>query len=103
MNEQANDELPFWFTQRVEARFEFLYGKERTPRLMDQLLTILQAFSDQFEQLKEEHWDERDVNLITYGDNIRQENEKPLQTLNHFLNMNLKDCFNSLHSIPYFP
>lgn len=103
MTEQANNELPFWFTQRVEARFEFLYGKEKTPSLMDQLITILQGFSDKFEPFKEEHWDERDVILITYGDNIRLEEEKPLQTLYEFLKLHLKDCFNSIHILPYFP
>ena len=103
MTEQHNNELPFWFTQRVEARFEYLYGKDRTSQLMNRLLALLQKFQDNFGQLKEEHWNESDVILITYGDNILQEGEEPLQTLYGFLKLHLQDCFNSIHILPYFP
>ena len=103
MTEDVTNELPFWFTQRIEARFEYLYGKERTPYLMRRLIAVLQTFHDNFEQIKEEYWDESDVILITYGDNILQEGEKPLQTLFGFLKLHLQDCVNSIHILPYFP
>ena len=41
--------------------------------------------------------------MITYGDSIRQEGEKPLNTLHHFLNTYLKETISSVHILPFFP
>lgn len=46
---------------------------------------------------------EKDSFLITYGDSILKENEKPLITLDHFLNTYLKNYINTVHILPFFP
>lgn len=102
-NEPKTNELPFWFTQRVESHLQFLYGPKLTPDLMNRLHDRLQHFTGRSRFQKDKLWDERDVILISYGDNIKQANEKPLKTLYEFLQLHLKDCFNSLHILPYFP
>jgi sucrose phosphorylase len=100
---QNINELPVWFTQRIEARLKLLYGEEKTPQLMDKLINRLHQFSDDFSGFKEEHWNQEDVILITYGDSIQQQGEKPLQTLHEFISLLLKDSVNSVHILPYFP
>ena len=75
------NELPFWFTQRVESRLQFLYGAEQADGLMDRLYECLQRFAGQGGSNKDCLWDERDVIMISYGDNIRQANEKTLKAL----------------------
>lgn len=98
-----DQEFPFWFTQRVEARLQRLYEAHETPRLMERLLRIIRAFTQDFEQSADEHWNQQDVILITYGDSIKQPDKKPLQTLYEFLALHLQDCINNVHILPYFP
>ncbi len=80
-----------------------LYGKQQTAVLMDRLINLLHEFTTNFSPIKEEHWDQNDIILITYGDNIKQANEVPLRTLHEFLNLHLSDCINSVHILPFFP
>ncbi len=49
------------------------------------------------------HWTEKDVWVITYGDSIRRENETPLKTLLNFLDHDLKGLVNGIHILPFYP
>jgi len=49
------------------------------------------------------HWSEKDTILITYGDSIFNQDEKPLQTLHHFLHSYCANTINSVHILPFFP
>lgn len=49
------------------------------------------------------NWDQNNVVLITYGDSIEKQDEKPLHTLHSFLNGYCKDAFSSVHILPFFP
>lgn len=48
-------------------------------------------------------WSEDDVLLITYGDTIFAEGEKPLHTLSSFLKDHLLDTISGVHILPFFP
>lgn len=49
------------------------------------------------------NWDEGDVLLITYADSIRREGEKPLVTLERFLNEHMAGTITGVHILPFFP
>ena len=54
------------------------------------------------------HWSEKDSILITYGDSIELKDgqkvvEPPLKTLHQFLAGPLKEAFNSVHILPFYP
>ena len=49
------------------------------------------------------HWSEKDVILITYGDSVIEEDKAPLKTLKHFLDNTIGDVINSVHILPFFP
>ena len=49
------------------------------------------------------HWSEQDIIMITYGDSVMKEGEKPLVTLENFLDTHLGDTINSVHVLPFFP
>lgn len=49
------------------------------------------------------HWSEQDIIMITYGDSVMKEGEKPLVTLESFLDTHLGDTINSVHILPFFP
>lgn len=48
-------------------------------------------------------WSEATSVLITYGDSLKEEGEKPLKTLSAFLEKHLKDVITSVHILPFFP
>lgn len=55
-------------------------------------------------KVKETSWvSQEDVMLITYGDSIKKENERPLQTLNRFLDEHTNDEIKNVHILPMFP
>lgn len=47
--------------------------------------------------------DERDVVLITYGNTISKQGERPLTTLRRFLEEHLWDAVSTVHVLPFFP
>lgn len=48
-------------------------------------------------------WDQTDVAVITYGDTILRDNERPLHTLHTFLNEHMQGVINFVHILPFFP
>ena len=49
------------------------------------------------------HWNETDNILITYGDSVIREGEKPLQTLSHFIDNYCHNTVTGVHILPFFP
>lgn len=49
------------------------------------------------------HWDQRDTIMISYGDALHAENETELKTLYRFLNDECEGLINGVHILPYFP
>ncbi len=49
------------------------------------------------------HWSEKDIILITYGDSIINEDEAPLKTLKAFLDSTVESTINCVHILPFFP
>lgn len=51
-----------------------------------------------------ERWSQRDVVLITYGDQVRSNESNPLQTLRRFLHdQGVRGLINTVHFLPCFP
>ncbi|MBC1417985.1 sugar phosphorylase [Listeria fleischmannii] len=48
-------------------------------------------------------WDEKDVVLITYGDQFYKEDEKTLATFQMFFDKYLKNAFELVHILPFYP
>ncbi|NUU95482.1 sugar phosphorylase [Marinitoga sp. 1135] len=85
--------------KNIYDKLEFLYGDE-AKGVYQKLMNIIEKYkiSD-----KDFDFSEKDVILITYGDSIKKNNEKPLNTLHHFLNEYVKDSINTVHILPFFP
>lgn len=49
------------------------------------------------------NWTEQDIFAITYGDSVMQEGQKPLATLDHFLDEYFGDTLTGVHILPFFP
>ena len=49
------------------------------------------------------HWDQGDAIMISYGDALHAEGETELNTLYRFLNDECEGLINGVHILPYFP
>ncbi len=49
------------------------------------------------------HWNQHDVVMITYGDSLLTEGQQPLETLLQFSKEFLKETINGIHILPFFP
>ena len=94
---------------RIVRYLEFLYGEEDTPRLWETLKQRLATFREENPQLPDSRpsgagqLTERDVVLITYGDQFAQPGHTPLHTLSDFLSTHLVDAISHVHILPFFP
>jgi len=90
--------------QRMEVHVARVYGDDKSKEISDSIFQSLDL-TDQacLSDKKVEKWNETDVYTITYGDSIRKYGERPLQTLNRFLNGELKDVISAVHILPFCP
>ncbi|WP_255547136.1 sugar phosphorylase [Moritella sp. 36] len=94
--------------QRVEQQISTIYAdinlSVSIEVLAAELISTMQL-TDQFHTPTPQinHWSEKDTILITYGDSIFNQDEKPLQTLHHFLHSYCANTINSVHILPFFP
>jgi sucrose phosphorylase len=90
--------------QRLREHLAVIYPSLDAGRLADELLEVMGLDSASPEPPRYENlWDEREVLLITYGNSILREGEKPLVTLHHFIREQLDATISAVHILPFFP
>lgn len=91
------------FKQQELAELTFLYG-DAAPACFDQLTSVCKRHLRELGEPRESLWNERDVVLITYGDQVRDEVASPLAALKRFLQDESFDgLINTVHLLPCFP
>jgi len=87
-----------------------LYGADRAPALLERLRAILEKFQQRTARRSvrersaaRERLTERDVILITYGDQVTEPDKPPLQTLAEVLEKYVKGVITGVHILPFFP
>ncbi len=94
--------------ERIAEHLTFLYGEQRTRSLIPQIHTLIEGFKHNYPQLytpnneKDVLFDQSDVILITYGDQITEFNRPPLLTLAEFLRTHLKGIISGVHLLPFY-
>jgi len=85
----------------------FLYGENKSTLLYTKIMSLLNQFKEDNPDLVKisntEYITERDIILITYGDMVRCNSEKPLKTLGRLLNKYLVDLISTVHILPFYP
>ena len=70
----------------------------------DQLIDLMGLSNKEvIENRNINHWDQTDSLVITYGDSVLCKNEKPLQTLNRFLDKYMRSSISGVHILPFYP
>ena len=95
---------------RIADHLAFLYGAERAPAVFARLREILSQFrrrvavrSSSTCPVPQERMSERDVILITYGDQVTEAGQSPLLTLAEVLETNVGGAITGVHILPFFP
>ena len=107
---------------RVLSQLQFvyqdLYSEAKLSSCADELLQIMRIEGEQdvvWPTPFQNHWSEKDVVLITYGDTLENHTqphegehdkvlvEAPLKTLKRFLDNHTEDVINSVHILPFYP
>ena len=73
-------------------------------QLCDELIGLMRVQQANTEPARYiNHWDETDCLMISYGDSILQQGEKPLHTLKQFLDRYADGYINGVHILPFYP
>jgi glycosidase len=92
---------------RILDHLTFLYGAERAPALLERVHGVLERFRHRNPQLaagdEKERLTERDVILITYGDQVSEPGQPPLETLAELLEEHVGGVVTGVHILPFFP
>lgn len=93
---------PSYERRSVEERLGILYSDEESRLAGERIRELISRYRERITP-KEHHLSEKDVILISYGDQVRHTDEAPLQTLKRFLDTHVRDTINALHILPFYP
>lgn len=91
---------------RLRGDLAALYDGDTADATLERLSAILERFVAEHgaQGRSGGHvFDERDVSLITYADQITEPDRPPLQTLRRFLTSRVGDVINGVHLLPHYP
>ncbi len=88
---------------QIQALVHDIYGPRQAPEILQRFEKMITTAAPAQPADDMEYFSEKDVVLITYGDSLRQANQRPLETLHHFAADRLADIFSAIHILPFYP
>ena len=85
----------------MQTILQRIYGKQKAAAA--RIAALLDDFSTQQPAGQGGSLSEADAILVTYGDTLTREGERPLCTLNRFATQHFKGVFSGIHILPFFP
>ena len=85
----------------IYKRLQKLYGEE-AKQALHEIEKLIEKYRQKIVSLPYA-LTQKDMILITYGDQVVRVDEEPLFTLKHFLDVHIKDVINSVHILPFYP
>ena len=86
----------------INKRLHKLYPEEIAQRAVNDIIDLIFKYKQRIVS-KEYHLSQKDIILITYGDQVNRNHEASLQALNDFMDRHLKGVINSIHILPFYP
>ena len=86
----------------IFERLLCLYNKDEALKAEKEIRDLIEKYKGKIDS-KPYKMSQKDVILITYGDQVVTADEAPLQTLDRFLKKYLKDIINTVHILPFYP
>ncbi len=100
MNQEQSDELH----TRVINHVTQIYPEQDAEVLATSLIKTM-GLDKEFNEPErhKNHWNEKDIAVITYANTFLRDDETPLHTLKKFLTEHLKETISIVHILPFFP
>jgi len=91
--------------ETIISKLGFLYGKDKAQNIFKKINELIGRYQKNSTSkiTKADFLNEKDVVLITYGDNIQATNKNPLQSLFKFSDEYLDRAINIIHILPFYP
>ncbi len=86
----------------IKESLEFIYSEEDSAHAYAQILKLINRYKQKVKSTPY-YVTQKDIILITYGDQVFHHGETPLATLSRFLNDYVQDVINSVHILPFYP
>ena len=86
----------------INKRLHKLYDDEIAQKAIDGIIDLIYKYKQRIDS-KEYHLSQKDIILITYGDQVSRNSEPTLDTLKEFMDNHLKGVINSVHILPFYP
>jgi sucrose phosphorylase len=83
---------------KITRRLQKIYQEKFSEGFVNRILDMMKHSSP-----SRPGWDEKDIIIILYANSINRDMEKPLRTLNRFLQERLTDTVSCIHILPFFP
>ncbi len=88
---------------RIRGRLQTLYGQLADTSLA-RIVQLVEYYGPRLPTRTQENWDQRDIVLITYGDQLHSGGQTSLKTLHEFLvGHRLDQVIGTVHLLPFFP
>lgn len=100
--------MTYPLTDKLVMQLQVIYQGITLKTPLEQIASRLIAKMELAENARgpkpfQNRWNESDIVMITYGDSIVKDGEKPLVTLKHFIDTHLSDELSAVHILPFFP
>lgn len=86
----------------INKRLYKLYPPDIAEKAVNSMIDLIFKYKQRITS-KEYHLSQKDIILITYGDQVNRHHDASLQTLKEFLDSHLKGVINSVHILPFYP
>ncbi|RFU63570.1 alpha-amylase family glycosyl hydrolase [Bacillus sp. V59.32b] len=89
--------------KKIKDRLTFIYNDQDIELLWKNIEERIAKTKSKSLRLRKQNWDEKDVVLITYGDQFHEKDQPTLQTFKKMFDRHLKDKFEVVHLLPFYP
>ena len=86
----------------IEESLDFIYSKEDSANAYEKILALINKYKQKVESAPY-YLTQKDIILITYGDQVFHSGETALATLSRFLNEYVRYIINTVHILPFYP
>ncbi|HEX9075812.1 MAG TPA: alpha-amylase family glycosyl hydrolase, partial [Anaerolineae bacterium] len=80
-----------------------LYGDDVGKSAFESLRDLVTRYASRLPPARAAQLSQRDAILITYGDQVRSQDEAPLRTLGQFAERHLRGVVSGIHLLPFYP
>ena len=86
----------------IEESLKSIYSQEDAARAYEKILALIFKYKQRVKSVPY-YLTQKDIILITYGDQVFHHGETGLATLRRFLNEYVQDAINTVHILPFYP